>query len=59
MHGGIVRYLAEMEEARNLVLERDDAMKAAKLAVEKGVDVRVYLSGLVHEALNREIERAA
>ncbi len=57
--GGIVRYLAELERARNVVLERDDAMTAAKLAVEKGVDVKVYLSELVHEALIRETERAA
>lgn len=57
--GGIVPYLAELERARNVVLEHDDAIKAARLAVEKGVDVKLYLSELVHQALTEETERAA
>jgi hypothetical protein len=57
--GGIARRLAEAEKAKNLVLGTDDAMKAAILAEEKGVEVQTYLSELVHNALQKEIERAA
>jgi hypothetical protein len=48
---GIVHYLAQLEKARKLLADEQDAVRLAKLAFRKGVDVEVYLNELVHNAI--------
>jgi hypothetical protein len=56
---GIVQYLAQLEKARALLPNREDAVHLARLAFKKGVDVEAYLQELVHKAIMQELDPAA
>lgn len=57
--GGSAQRLAQAEGLQSVTLAPGDAMKAASLAEKKGVEVQAYLSELVHQAIQQEMERAA
>jgi hypothetical protein len=57
--GGMVQYLAQVEKAKQLLVDQEDAVRLAKLAFRQGVDVEVYLNDLVHKAIMQEADRAA
>src|ERR1700735_5555271 len=59
MRGGMAKRLADAEKAKNVVLGHEDAMRAAKLAAEKGVEVQVYLNELMHKAIMQELEQSS
>jgi hypothetical protein len=57
--GGMAQYLGQLQKAKQLLSDKEDAVRLAKLAFRQGVDVQVYLNDLVHKAIMQEGDRAA
>ena len=57
--GSVAQRLASARQVAMVSLAESDAEAAARLAGKMGVEVQSFLSELLHQAIRREIERAA
>jgi len=57
--GSVAQRLASARQVAMVSLAEPDAQAAAQLAGKMGVEVQSLLSELLHQAIRREIERAA
>jgi len=53
--GGLVQRIAEAKTSTAISLCAEDALKAVRIAEEKGLDVQAYLADLIHQALKNDL----